>query len=50
VRLLHLEGVADPVCTALAGAFTITAHGLNLRLCRCCPSCADHACGAHQDD
>ncbi len=40
VRLLHLEGLADPAAAAVGGAFAITAHALNLRWCRCCRSCA----------
>ena len=44
-RLLHLEGMTDPAAAAVGGAFAITAHVLNLRLCRCCRSCARDADG-----
>jgi hypothetical protein len=49
VRSMHFEGVAAPISAAIAGAFTIMAHALNLRLCRCCQSCSDHACGERED-
>jgi hypothetical protein len=39
-RVLHVDGLADPASAAIGGTFAITAHVLNLRLCRCCPTCA----------
>jgi len=49
MRASHFDGLADPVCAAIAGVFTITAHLLNLRLCRCCSSCADHVYRERRD-